>query len=77
MFRVTMHHFQHPPHTQVLFQPAFDRRVVHCNLADTLPRLAFVIHWFTQNPSYRVPMASDRFRNRQVAPAFLLQVVNR
>ena len=77
MFRVTAHQFQHPPHTQVLFQPAFDRRVVHRNLADPLPRLALVVHRFAQNPADRIAMAADRFRNRTVAPAFLLQVVNR
>ena len=76
MFLICSRQFQHARDRQLLVEPLGNLRIKHRHRTAPVARFGLLLYFFSQHTRYRVPMMTGKFRDLDISPAFLFQVVN-
>ncbi len=76
MFLICSRQFQHARDRQLLVEPLGNLRIKDRHRAAPVARFRVLLYFFSQHPRNRVPVVTGKFRNLDIGPAFLFQVVN-
>jgi hypothetical protein len=68
--------FQHARHWQLLVEPLLNLGSKHRHGTAPLARFWLFVHLFSQHPRNRISVMTGKFRDLDIGPAFLFQIVN-
>ena len=77
MFHIRSRQFQHTAHQEILVEPARYLCIKDCHRTAAIARLWVLVDVFSQHPRDRVSVVTGKFRDLDIGPAFVFQIVNR